>query len=348
MRALSPAFWQCLLAAELRPDRARQIAEQVAGSSLEPLSALRNWLQPSERERAQGADLQALERAIESGVSIVEAGALPDRIRRHPDCPPALFVWGDAGVMQGPVVAIVGTRAATTYGKAVASKFAEHLARAGVVIASGGALGIDAAAHTGALAAGGKTLAVLAGGVDTVYPQQHRGLFQRIREAGCLISQFAVGTKPRGFRFLERNRLLARIADATLLVEVPERSGAQTTASEALERGSGLAFVVPAGIDNVNFRGSHALIRDGANLVDHPDQILAEFGLRCSKPTASRREERSAIAGRILAVMGVEPLAGEAIAEHSGLDPADVLAELTLLELSGHVIRDGVGYAVRP
>ncbi len=259
--------------------------------------------------------------------------------------PPVLFVDGDLSCLSGPTVAIVGTRNASTYGKACAQKFAEALARAGVTIVSGGALGIDGAAHKGALAGGGKTAAVLAGGVDYIYPAVHGGLFEQIRRSGCLVSQFSVGSKPAEYKFLQRNVVVAALSDAVLVVEAPPKSGALSTAQAAVEMGRDV-FVVPANIDAEGFRGSFHLIRDGATLVSHPNQILEDMQIE-----PARKEEAapaSSMGEMILAVLGSATLATEFIVERTGLDTAEVLSELTMLELEGRVMRDASGYALRP
>jgi len=240
----------------------------------------------------------------------------------------------------------VGTRAATTYGKAVAMKFAEAFARAGATVVSGGALGIDAAAHKGALSHGGKTIAVLAGGIEQVYPAIHGGLFMQIRENGCLVSAHAIGSRPNGFRFLNRNHLIAGLSLAVVVVEAPERSGALSTAHAANEQGKQI-FVVPANIDNTNFKGSHALIRDGATLVDHPDQVLEAIGLAAAV-AAPTFPDLTPAGSRILKAIESAPLTAEFIVERTGLDTPEVMAELTMLEIDGRVIRDGGKFAVRP
>jgi DNA processing protein len=172
-------------------------------------------------------------------------------------------------------------------------------------------------------------------------------LFQDVRANGCLLSQFAIGTtSSRDYRPLLRNQTVAALSSAVLVVEAPERSGALSTASGANELGRQV-FVVPANVDNLNFRGSHALIRDGATLVDHPDQVLDAMGI---KPVANTgpAPEFSDVQQKIMSVLTVTPLASEFIVERTGLETADVMAEITVLELEGHVIRDVGGYAIRP
>lgn len=282
---------------------------------------------------------------LEKGVHPIEAKDFPPQM--HADFfPPAIFAWGTSEVFQQPSVAIVGTRAASAYGRAAAMKFAEVLASSGITIVSGGALGIDAAAHEGALSVGGSTVAVLAGGVDRVYPAKHGGLFARIREQGGLVSQFAIGSKPDYYKFLIRNRLIAGLAHVILVVEAPSRSGALSTATAAAEMGKDV-YVVPSNIENLNFRGSHALIRDGASLCDHPDQILDALGVL--KLTASTEPVQVSKEGsRILDALKGRLLTHDEICDATGLSSPEVSGELSLLELDGLVLKDGRHFHVKP
>lgn len=260
--------------------------------------------------------------------------------------PPALAVWGDPAVLHQPCVGIVGTRRASTYGKAVAQKFAEALARAGVTVVSGGALGIDAAAHRGALAGGGATVAVLATGADGVYPPAHGGLFTEIRQGGgALVSSYAFGSKLADYKFLQRNSLIAAFSQAVLVVEAPERSGALRTALVAAEIGRDV-YVVPAGIDQRSFFGSFNLLRDGATLAIHPDDLLDALGLEPSAPVVQAPTGGPGEA--ILAALTTDAVTPEILVERTGMAPSDLMAELTMLEIEGRVVRDGGRYALAP
>jgi DNA processing protein len=344
---LPSLFWQRFLAAEMTAEKGRALLERLDPSSIDPVADLDafEFLTPSERKRMRSASESALYAAEKGGIRVFEADSIPGVYGQSP-ISPALFIDGSIDCLAAPTVAIVGTRAASTYGKAVAEKFAEALARAGVTVVSGGALGIDAAAHRGALNVGGATVAVLAGGVDRVYPSVHAGLFRQVRESGCLVSQFPVGAQPLDYRFLERNRLIAALSLGVLVIEAPARSGALRTAHEAADLGREV-FVVPANIDNLKFKGSFNLIRDGATLVDHPYQILESLGLE-SSPAGPVPAPASGVGQRIMAVLSVQPLAAEFIVERTGLPAAEILSELTMLELEGRVIRDAGGYALRP
>lgn len=346
---MTPRAWQLLLAAELPPNKLRALQRELGAFSSDPEQILRAFdgYSKAEGDRVRGADMEALQRALGLGVEIRTDAEFPERLARARNVPPAVFSWGDWSCLSGPTVGIVGTREATTYGRATAQKFAEHLARAGVTIVSGGAIGIDAAAHKGALEGGGKTAAVLGNGIDKVYPALHRGLFEHIRANGCLVSQFAAGMAPNGYKFLMRNGLVAALSQAVLVVEAPARSGALVTANAANELGRQV-FVVPANIDNENYRGSHALIRSGATLVDHPCQILEDLGIESATEVQPTLPELTTIQQQIVSTLSVNPLAAELIAERTGLPPSEVMSELTMLELDGHVFRDAGGYALRP
>ena len=288
---------------------------------------------------------EAYRQGMNLGMHTIDASSFPSQMQAE-FFPPAFFAWGSTEPVHHPCVAIVGTRAASAYGRAAAMKFAEVLASAGITIVSGGALGIDAAAHEATLSVGGSTVAVLAGGVDKVYPAKHRGLFSRIRERGALVSQFAIGSKPDYYKFLIRNRLIAGLANLILVVEAPERSGALSTATAAAEMGKDV-FVVPSNVENLNFRGSHALIRDGATLCDHPDQILDTLGvLSLSAPRPDIKH--SVEASKILSALRDGALTADEISDNTGLSSSEVSGELSMLELDGFILKDGRHFHLKP
>ena len=259
--------------------------------------------------------------------------------------PPALFAWGQKETLKRPMVAIVGTRGASTYGKAVAQKFAQVMVQSGLTVVSGGALGIDEHAHLGALEAGGKTVVVLANGVEKAQPPKNKPLFDRVRTAGCLVSPYAVGTPATPDKFQQRNELIASMAQAVIVVEAPAGSGALMAAGAAANLGREV-FVVPGPVNSVNFNGSHNLIRDGATLVFHPGQVLEALDIE-----ALLEEGQSELTGVQLAINGVleaEPMPVEVIATRSGLEIGVVMGELTLMELEGLVVRNELGYTRKP
>jgi DNA processing protein len=191
--------------------------------------------------------------------------------------PPSIHVRGDASVLAGPCLGVVGTRRATPRGLAVAHGLARKLAAAGWVIVSGLARGIDAAAHRGALEAGGRTVAVMATGNDLCYPRAHRGLLAQVRAQGCSVTEFPPGTPPLRHHFLQRNRLLAGMVTGVIIVEAPYRSGALNTAREALDAGRDV-FAVPGPVDVETSQGCHQLLREGAWLVETAADVFQVLG----------------------------------------------------------------------
>jgi DNA processing protein len=338
--------WQALLAAEVPQNKGLALLRELGSLSGNWAQAIQNHriLGDNERRRAKELYLHKVESAIRAGVQVITRDRFSTPLSTF-NYPPAFFAWGDFDCAHAPCVAIVGTRAASTYGKAATMKFAEAFARSGVTVVSGGALGIDAAAHKGCLAAGGKTIAVLAGGIEQTYPAVHAGLFSQIRQNGCLVSLNAIGSRPNGYRFLNRNHLIAGLSSAVLVIEAPQRSGALSTVHAANDQGKQV-FVVPANIDNHGFAGSHGLIRDGATLVDHPDQVLECFGISATVPPPAL-PDLSPVGAKIVSVLASTPLSVEFIVDRSGLDTSEVMAELTMLEIDGRIMGNGGKYSVR-
>jgi DNA processing protein len=205
----------------------------------------------------------------------------PDRLREIPDPPLVLFVLGESKLLDTLSIAIVGSRKATKYGAMLSERIAYDLAELGITIISGMALGIDGASHTGALAAHGRTVAVLGSGVDVIYPSEHKDLYSQIVENGAVVSEYLTGTEPKAYHFPERNRIISGLAHAVIVVEAPRKSGALITASVALEQGREV-FAVPGLITNPASRGCHHLIKSGqAALIENADDVLS--ALKISK-----------------------------------------------------------------
>ncbi|MDZ7641296.1 MAG: DNA-processing protein DprA [Desulfurivibrio sp.] len=205
--------------------------------------------------------------------------AYPALLREINDPPLVLYGYGDLEALRRPAVAVVGSRAATTYGKKIATRLGAELAEAGCTVLSGGALGIDSAAHQGALEANGATAAVLGCGLDVVYPPQNRRLFQTIgQNRGLLLGEYPLGTKPEPFRFPARNRIISGLAIGCVVVEAARRSGALITAEMALEQGREV-FAVPGRVDTSKSEGCHRLIQEGAKLVHASTDILRELAV---------------------------------------------------------------------
>ena len=202
--------------------------------------------------------------------------AYPARLTNISDPPERLYVRGTLPPNDSPTVAIVGTRKATREGRETARAFARDLAGRGAVIVSGLALGIDAAAHEGALDAHGKTIAVLGGGVDTIYPPSHESLGRRIVESGAIVSEYPAGTPCYPNQFLARNRLISGLADAVVIMEAPITSGALATARHAANQGREV-FVMPGPAGHPHYEGSHMLIREGARLIRNAKDLLEDM-----------------------------------------------------------------------
>lgn len=281
-------------------------------------------------------------RTIERGSPDYPAG-----LGRLADPPARLYVSGDWPWPQG--VAIVGARAATPAGRRLAADLAAALAAVGVPVVSGLARGIDAAAHVGALEGGGPTLAVLGSGLDRIYPPEHAALADRIRRAGALVTEYPPGTPPRGWHFPRRNRLLAALSTAVVVVEAGERSGALGTARMALDLGLDV-LAVPGPPAAPLARGTNGLIKDGAGLVEGPEDVLVAIGRTPRAPSAEpERLLPSGDARRVLDTLSGRRLALDEIATQAGLPAGRVAAALLVLEMAGLVDPPtGQLYSARP
>lgn len=257
------------------------------------------------------------------------------------DPPPVLFAAGRRDLLQQPALAIVGSRSATQQGAANAEAFARHLARAGLTIVSGLALGIDAAAHRGALQAGddgavGSTIAVLGTGIDLAYPAANRLLYEAIRARGLLLSEFALGTPAIAHNFPRRNRIIAGLSRGVLVVEAALRSGSLITARLAAESGREV-FALPGSIHSPTARGCHRLIKDGAKLVESAQDVLDE--LRIDARADASRAPRPAAHQALLTALGFDPVDLDTLAARTGRDAGGLTAELLELELAQDVER---------
>lgn len=289
-----------------------------------------------------------------------DAPTYPALLAELHDAPPLLFVAGNAAILERPQLALVGSRRASRAGVGEASSFARHLAAGGFVITSGLALGIDAAAHQGALDAGGLTIAVLGTGLKEIYPPRHRDLAQRIRDnGGALLSELPLDTAAQACNFPRRNRLISGLSLGVLVVEAGLSSGSLITARLAAEQGREV-FAIPGPIHHPGSRGCHQLIREGAQLVESVADIFDNLrGWQNCAPAPTRRKVRSAPPvepvkrspqqGRLLlptpsaegaallALLKQGPLDSETLAQCSGQPIAALLALLTELELDGHL-----------
>lgn len=251
------------------------------------------------------------------------------------DPPPALWLRGSAEpeLLSRPAVALVGARACSSYGRAVARSLGRDIAAAGVVVVSGMARGIDGEAHRGALDAGGITVAVLGCGIDRNYPAAHAELAGRIAERGLLVSEYEPGVEPAPWRFPARNRIISGLVRAVVVVEARERSGALITVDFALEQGREV-LAVPGEITSALSAGSNALLRLGAAPALRSDDVLEAIGIVIEKPALA---EPDGDGGRVLTVLRDAPATADELARATGLAAADVASLLVALELDGRV-----------
>jgi DNA processing protein len=323
-------------------------------------------------------DLTGAERTLEActrlGIRILtlQDADYPGRLSNIFDPPCLLYVRGTLpAVDEEAAMAVVGTRAATPYGLACAEKLGYGLAAGGALLVTGLARGIDSAAARGALRAGGRVLGVLGGGVDVIYPQENRYLFEDVAASGALLSEYAPGTEPAGSHFPVRNRILSGLSLATVVAEAPEKSGALITAGTALEQGRDV-YAVPGPIDAPQSRGCNALIREGAGLVTDAWDILRDYEARWpgrltargahreipQTPGYQAREEAARPARKVPAALSLsregaaltddqvcilrtltdEPMLPDDLIEQTQLPARRVLSALTMLEIDGYVL----------
>jgi DNA processing protein len=265
----------------------------------------------------------------------------PRLLATIPDPPDELWVSGRPDLLSAQAVAIVGSRNASQYALEIAASLAFDLARLGLVVVSGMARGVDGAAHRGALEAGGATVAVLGSGVNVAYPDEHADLMLKIASTGAVVSEFPPDTPPLAYHFPLRNRIISGLSRAVVVIEAGEKSGSLITARCALEQGRDV-MAVPGNALSGRNRGSHALLKDGAKLVEGVDDILEELGLR-RQPT--RVDPRNLLLhnGLMLNMQMGETYDLDELGAASGLPASELLPLLTELELSGEIIKTSGG-----
>ena len=286
----------------------------------EQLEATRAWL-----------DADAARQIITLGDA-----AYPSLLLETADPPLLLYAQGRIELLQAASIAVVGSRNPSAQGSDNARAFAKHLSQAGLTVVSGLALGIDGAAHDGALAGAGSTIAVMGTGADRIYPARHRALAHRIAAEGLLLTEFEIGVQPLGENFPQRNRIIAGLARGTLVVEAALPSGSLSTARAALEAGREV-FAIPGSIHSPQSRGCHALIKQGAKLVESAEDITSELQWKAGRPLAASFEEPKD--SPLLAALGHEPATLDALGVRTGMSAADLNAQLLELELDGRVAR---------
>ena len=318
----------------------RQLSDILDRSTLEHVIAHRKRIDPV----AEYRELRELNIDI---ITLAE-DRYPDLLREIPAPPPVLFIRGDVNPNDRRAVAIVGTRRLTRYGRDMAQSMARDLAHAGVTIVSGLARGIDGIAHTAALDAGGRTIAVMGNGVKRVYPPQHRTLASRIVEQGAVLSDFHPDAPPDGPNFPARNRLISGLALGVVVIEAPSRSGALITVDFAADQGRDV-FAVPGALTSPASAGCNRILRDGARLVRNADDVLEDLRLgqapkqmTLDTPAALDEESR-----RVLSVLTGDPRHIDEIAASAGIAIATLSPMLMTLELLGFVRNVGAQYYAR-
>lgn len=283
-------------------------------------------------------------RAIHSGVQVItwEDSDYPANLRTVDGAPPVLYVRGEIDVRDEIAVAIVGTRRASDYGRQVALQMASELARNGVTVVSGLAMGIDTVAHRAAVEAGGRTIAVLGSGVDQVYPLQNRQLANEVMNNGALVSDYALGTRPEANNFPPRNRIISGLSRAVAIVEAGERSGALITAEFAAEQGREL-FAVPGNILNAGSVGCNDLIRQGATPLLSVQDLLDQLNITQATMQQQVRRDLSADPQeqRLLSHLSSESLHIDELVRKSNMPAPQVSGLLAMMELKGLVRQVG-------
>lgn len=293
-------------------------------------------------------------------ISIVDS-TYPDLLKQIPKLPPLLFVRGDIHLLGLPQIAVVGSRNPSSGGSENAYRFAEFLAGNGFTITSGLALGVDAAAHQGALAAQGKTIAVMGTGLDLIYPSRHRALAQQIlNSGGALVSELPLGSSANAANFPQRNRIISGLSCGVLVIEAAVQSGSLITAQAAMQQNREV-FAIPGSIHNPLARGCHQLIRQGATLVetakDIVDQLDGMLGYQREKLTklqekAAKKteldekvlDELSPAEQQLIYAMGYDPVNIDDLVDRTGVAVGSVAAQMIGLEIKGFVQQIGAGY----
>jgi DNA processing protein len=318
---------------------AEELRVTLDSRSVAELIAARNRIDPNEElERISRLEI----RAVHPGHT-----SYPRLLAETAGRPTILYVRGEIHPGDESSVAIVGTRRATPYGRQSAERIATELAQAGVTVVSGLARGVDAAAHRAALAAGGRTIAVLGSGPDVIYPAEHQRLAEQILESGAVISEFPPGAKPDARNFPARNRIISGMTLGTLVIEAPSRSGALITATFAADQGRDV-FVIPGSIFAQSCEGTNGLLRDGARLVRNGADVLEDLGLTASTKSAASQNQLPLDADeqRLYGALGKEARHIDEVAEEAGLTAGAASALLLTMELKGLIRNYGAQHYV--
>ena len=302
--------------------QARSLAAPASGDSQRQADATRAWL------AQDGNQL----------ISLLDPG-YPPLLAEIPDAPLLLYIRGRSALLHGAALAIVGSRNASVQGQANARAFAQALSEAGLTIVSGLALGIDTAAHEGALRGCASTAAVIGTGIDRIYPARNAALARRIAQDGCMVSEYPLGTPPRPEHFPQRNRIISGLTAGVLVIEAAAGSGSLITARMATEQGRDV-FALPGSIHAALAKGCHQLIREGAQLVECVDDVLQALSMaplvRAMQPALTTAP---VVHSALLDIMGAEAMHVDALLALGGMTASALAGELLQLELAGIVAR---------
>ncbi len=337
---LGEVLWNRLLAVFETPSNVLEASskelQQVPGIG----AKLASGINVDSLHRAADAELQMASQK-DTEILSLDDPRYPALLREIHDPPRILYVRGDISVISSPCVAMVGSRAATVYGKKVARDFGRQLASYGIVVVSGVAMGIDGASHWGALEAG-KTVGVLGCGVDVVYPKPHRDLYGAIVENGVLVSEYPFGVRPDAFRFPARNRIISGLSLGVIVVEAANKSGSLITAEMALDQGRDV-FAIPGRVDSPKSHGAHRLLQEGAMLAQSVDDIILQLGFTSGDVESDQKNEKisttdlTADEKTLYGMLDVYPQTIDDLIVSSGLRPDKMAELLLLLELKGVV-----------
>lgn len=294
-----------------------------------------------QKKKKMGEFLEALAEWEQLGIRFltVEDEEFPTRLREIPDSPYFLFLKGRLPP-PGPAVAVVGARKCTSYGRAQAEFFGRFLAEQGVSVISGMALGVDASAQNGARKAGGYTCAILGTGIDVCYPAYHRQLYEELSVHGGLVSEYPMGAQPLPYHFPLRNRLISGLSDLVLVVEARKRSGSLITADWALEQGKDV-LAIPGRLGEISSEGCNRLIRQGAEIVTDPEDVLQALGVKTGIKEQKKSLELPPDEKEVWDCLSFEPKHLEQICQETGWDIGALLLILLRLELKGAIHQIG-------
>ncbi len=316
--------------------------ERIFAASAEELASVEGLsrrameaLQSFNGNREVDEEIERIERESIAVIPYTYPG-YPERLRSIYDPPPYLYVRGTLPPDDRPVVAVVGSRHSSSYGRRIADEICRALASRGVAIISGMARGIDATAHQAAVACNGSTVAVLGSGVDVAYPRENEHLYRAIAETGAVVSEYPMGTEPSSYNFPARNRIISGLSDGVLVVEAQPKSGSLITARMALEQGRDV-YAVPGSVYSFKSRGPHGLIRSGALLVESASDILEALSLSSSAPDDSRALSLDGDLLDLYRCLDDEPAHIDELIEKSSCPSSRVSALLLDLELGGYV-----------